>query len=270
MTTEEYLIFKSPEEKKDIINFLNNKQLQIKDLTIESLINIISCAKSNLNEELKKLVAYKPDFINNQVYSSIIDAKNNKISKLVDLYNNSNSYNKLLFKDNTINFSNITTIDSVKLEIDNFSYDIPLNFQLVMYAYDGEIIYRNIIPFNFSGIYSEYIDLKNSESSSSLFTVSNKNNIYFYSCVYTKDKFELGRELNLKYNKDYSFDKEGHLIFDKEQTEYDEVVIMYQPNENAFEITNLLKRLYKIELIVDNDKIDINRNFTKRLVLFND
>lgn len=269
MTTQEYLIFKSPEEKAHILSYLNDKKLFIDDLTIESLINVVSAAKSNLNEELKEIANYKPDFTINQVYSSIINAHNKKINKLVDLYNNSNSYNKINFKDNVITFSNITTINSVKLEVDNFSYDIPIQFELIFYTYDNEIIKKNIIPFNFSGIYSEYIDLSTSEMPTSVFSVSNKNNLYFYSCSYSQNKFQLGNEISLEYNKDYSFDKNGKIVFDKEECEHNEILIMYQPNENAFEL-DIFKKIYKIELIPINDKIEINHMLKKRLVFFND
>lgn len=268
--TEQYLVFKSSEEKQDIINYLNTKQLYIKDLTLESITNVISAAKNNLNEELKELVNYKSDFVKNQIYTSIINARNEKINKLIDLYNKSNSYNKIQFVNDTITFKNITTVDNLKLEIENFNYDVPINFELILYCYDGEIISKNIIPFNYSGLYSEYINLTETEEAKSIFTVSNKNNIYFYSCTYTEKGFSLGTEIILEKNKDYSFDSEGHLVFDKTSLEYKEILIKYQPNENSYEITNLFKRLYKIELIVNNDKINFNGNLQKRLVMFNE
>lgn len=266
---EQYLVFKSDKEKKDIISFLENKELYIDDLTLESMTNVISAAKNNLNEELKELANYKSDFFKNRIYASIIKAKNEKINNLIDMYNQANSYNKTQFVNNVVTFKNITTVDNLKLEIDDFNYDIPINFQFVLYSYDGEIITKDIIPFNYSGLYSEYINLEETEEPKSVFTVSNKNNLYFYSCVYTSNGFTLGTEIKLEKNKHYSFDNEGHLVFDKNVMEYSEILIKYQPNENAYEI-NLYKRLYKIELIAINDKIDFNRNLKKRLVMFND
>lgn len=267
MDIEQYLVFKSDKEKKDIINYLNTKQLYIDDLTLESMINVVSSAKNNLNEELKELMQYKSDFIKSRIYTSIINAKNEKINKLIDMYNQSNSYNKIQFTNNVINFQNITTVDNLKLEIENFNYDIPMNFQFVMYSYDGEIITKDIIPFNYSGLYSEYIDINLTEPKS-IFSVSNKNNIYFYSCTYTEKGFVLGNEIKLEKNKDYDFDGSGKLVFDKNVMQYKEILIKYQPNENAYEITNILKRLYKIELIINNDKMNFNGNFKKRLVMF--
>lgn len=265
--TEQYLIFKSEQEKQDIVNYLNTKQLYINDLTLESMTNVVSAAKNNLNEELKELMQYKSDFINSRIYTSIINARNEKINKLIDMYNQSNSYNKIQFVNNVINFSNITTVDNLKLEIENFNYDIPMNFQFVLYGYDGEIITKDIIPFNYSGLYSEYINLSLDEPKS-IFSAANKNNIYFYSCTYTDKGFSLGTEIKLERNKDYSFDNNGHIVFDKEIMQYKEILIKYQPNENAYEITDILKRLYKIELTINNDKMNLNDKFKKRLVMF--
>lgn len=265
--TEQYLIFKSDEEKKDIVNYLNTKQLYINDLTLESMTNVISSAKNNLNEELKELMQYKSDFINSRIYTSIINAQNEKINKLIDMYNQSNSYNKIQFINNVINFSSITTVDNLKLEIENFNYDIPINFELILYSYDGEMIVKNIIPFNYSGLYSEYINIDYDEPIS-LFSVSNKNNIYFYSCTYNEKGFTLGSEIKLEKNKDYAFDKDGKIVFDKNSMQHKEILIKYQPNENAYEITDIFKRLYKIELTVNNDKMNLNGKFKKRLVMF--
>lgn len=266
---EKYLVFKNEKEKKDIIQYLNEKKLFIDDLTMESMINVVSAAKNNLNEELSELANYKSDFFQNRIYASIINAKNQKINNLINMYNQSNSYNKINFKNNIINFNNITTIDNIKLEIDNFNYDIPINFELIFYCYDGEIIKKNIIPFNYSGIYSEYVDLSD-PNPQSIFSVANKNNLYFYSCNYSDKGFSLGTEVFLSKNKDYSFDSNGRIIFDKNKMEHKQIIVKYQPNENAYEINHLLKRLYKIELIINNDKMDINENLNKRLVLFNE
>lgn len=267
--TEQYLIFKSEKEKNDIVNYLNTKELYIDDFTLESMTNVISAAKNNLNEELKELMQYKSDFVKSRIYTSIINAKNEKINKLIDMYNESNSYNKIQFTNNVIDFKSITTVDDLKLEIENFNYDIPMNFQFVMYSYDGEIITKDIIPFNYSGLYSEYIDI-NSDVLESIFSVSNKNNIYFYSCSYTEKGFTLGSEIKLEKNKDYAFDKNGKIVFDKESIQHKEFIIKYQPNENAYEIKDIFKRLYKIELIVNNDKMNVNEKFKKKLVMFND
>lgn len=267
--TEQYLVFKSEKEKRDIINYLNTKQLYIDDLTLESMTNLISAAKNNLNEELKELMQYKSDFVKSRIYTSIIDARNDKINKLIDMYNESNSYNKIQFINNIINFKSITTVDDLKLEIENFNYDIPMNFQFIMYSYDGEIITKDIIPFNYSGLYSEYINIK-SDNLKTIFSVSNKNNVYFYSCNYTNKGFSLGSEIKLQKNKDYSFDNSGRIVFDKDIIQHKEIIVKYQPNENAYEIKDIFKRLYKIELIVNNDKMNVNEKFKKKLVMFSD
>lgn len=136
-STSEFLLFKTDEEKTKIKKALSNKQLKIDKLNIEDLINTLSCAKNNLNEELKKVLNYKIDPYNVNIYTSIIEAKNNHIDNLISLYNNSNVYNKIKFKNNVIEFSSITTIENVKLKIEGFDYGIPIEFNLIFYTYDG-------------------------------------------------------------------------------------------------------------------------------------
>lgn len=136
-STSEFLLFKTDEEKTKIKKALSNKQLKIDKLNIEDLINTLSCAKNNLNEELKKVLNYKIDPYNVNIYTSIIEAKNNHIDNLISLYNNSNVYNKIKFKNNVIEFSSITTIENVKLKIEGFDYRIPIEFNLIFYTYDG-------------------------------------------------------------------------------------------------------------------------------------
>lgn len=265
-STSEFLLFKTDEEKTKIKKALSNKQLKIDKLNIEDLINTLSCAKNNLNEELRKVLNYKIDPYNVNIYTSIIEAKNNHIDNLINLYNNSNTYNKIKFKNNIIDFSSITTIENIKLEIEGFDYSIPLEFNLIFYTYDGEIITKEILPYDYDGLYNEYFLL--SEKNKSIFPVANKNNIYIYSCTYTNKKFEIGNELKeLKKNVDYSYDLNGYLILDNERIHHKEIIVKYQPNQNSFEIP-LNKRCRKIELEIINDKLNINDKFNKELVLF--
>ena len=265
-TTDDFLLFKTDEEKTKIRSALTNKQLKLDNLTIEDLINTLSCAKNNLNEELRIVLNYKIDPYNVNIYTSIIEAKNNHIDNLINLYNNSNTYNKIKFKDNIINFSTITTIEKIKLEIEGFDYSIPLEFNLIFYTYDGEIIKKEILPYDYDGLYNEYFVID--EKNQSIFPVANKNNIYIYSCTYNNNRFEIGNELTeLKKNVDYSFDFNGYLIFDKDRIHHKEILVKYQPNKNSFEL-NINKRCKKIELEVINDKLNIQDKFTKELVLF--
>lgn len=266
-STEEFLIFKSENEKNKIIDFLTNKKISIDDLTVESIVNSVSAAKNNLNEELKNLLQYKFESYNSNLYSSIIQAKNNQIDNLISLYNGSNYFNKTTFVNDIIEFNSITTIEKVKLEIDNFDYFIPINLSLNFYTYDGEIITKNIVPFDYNGLYNEYFEIKN--NTKSLFKVANKNNLYFYTCIYNDKGFSLGSEIKLEKNIEYSFDKDGYLILDSSKIPHAEILVKYQPNENSFELT-INKRCSKIELVSDNDKLGIKNKLIKRLVLFDE
>ena len=58
-TTDDFLLFKTDKEKTKIKSALTNKQLKLDNLTIEDLINTLSCAKNNLNEELRIVLNYK-------------------------------------------------------------------------------------------------------------------------------------------------------------------------------------------------------------------
>lgn len=264
-STNDFLLFKTDEEKNKIRYALTNKQLTLDNLTIEDLVNTLSCAKNNLNEELKRVLNYKIEPYNANIYSSIIDAKNNHIDNLINLYNDSNTYNKIKFKNNTIEFSNITTVEKIKLEINGFDYSIPIEFNLIFYTYDGEILKKEILPYDYDGLYNEYFKL--SDKTKSIFPIANKNNLYIYSCSYTNKKFEIGSELELKKNTDYSFDLNGHLIIDNDKVKHKELLVKYQPNQNSFEI-DINKRCRKIELEIINDKLNISDNFVKELVFF--
>lgn len=265
-TTNDFLLFKTNKEKTKIKSALTDKQLKLDNLTIEDLINTLSCAKNNFNEELRKVSNYNIETYNANIYTSIIDAKNKHIDNLINLYNNSNAYNKIKFNNNLIEFSTITTIENVKLEIEGFDYSIPLEFNLNFYTYDGEILKKEILPYDYDGLYNEYFLL--SEKNKSIFPVANKNNIYIYSCTYGNKKFEIGNELTeLEKNIDYSYDLNGYLVLDNERIHHKEILIKYQPNKNSFEIP-INKRCRKIELEVLNDKLNINNKFTKELVLF--
>lgn len=265
-STNDFLLFKTEEEKNKIKSSLMEKQFKIDAFNIEELINVISCVKNALNDELQKSLDYKIDPYNLNIYTSVIQAKNNHIDELIKLYNNSNTYNKLRFKDNIINFSSITTIEKIKLEIEGFDYSIPMEFNLIFYTYDGEVIKKEILPYDYDGLYNEYFLL--SEKNKSIFPVANKNNIYIYSCNYDDKKFELGNELTeLEKNIDYTYDFNGYLVFDKEKVQHKEILVKYQPNQNSFELA-INKRCKKIELEVVNDKLGIQNKLIKELVLF--
>lgn len=260
---EAFLNFKTKKEKDDIIKWLTLKQISCDEITIENLVNIISSCKNNLNEEIR-YCSELTDFKNNDtLYKNIIYAKNQKISNLIDMYNDSNTYNKIMFKDNVIKFSKTTFIKKIKLDIENFNYDIPIQYKIVFYTYDGEIIEHNIIPYNYNGLFNEYLP-KNIDKTT--FKVANKDSIFVYNCIYNYKGFTLGKELKLKRKLQYDFDN-GYLIFDRNKIDDEEIFVKYQPNEDAFEF-DINKKIVKIELKVMNDKLDSDKKYQKKLVMF--
>lgn len=258
------LLSKSDEEKEYISSMLNSRTVFIKDMEIENLIDAVSVSKSYINEYLTYISGIKDNLENNSLYISKIESKKSKIENLIQTFNNSYSKNKITFENNLIEFDYLRIIEKLKLEIDNFDYSIPINFSLRLYCYDGEIAEYNIIPFNFNGIYSEYLDIENNKS---IFKVSNKDSLYFYNCIYTEEGFRLGTEINLEKGKDYVFNEEGKLEIDFDRISYKNLLVKYMPNENAFEFDKINKKVFKIELSVKNDKIKISDKLIKKVIL---
>ena len=259
---KDFINLKSKEEKESIEKQLLNKKLELKSLTIENLIDLISIAKTNLNSEIDDfLKVEKADALNN-LFINIIKAKNEKIDKLVLNYNNGISNNKIDFKNNKILFENIKQINKVKIEIENIETDINLSYLLKVNTFDGESLSYNIIPYNHDGLFSEYFELIKKNKSN--FEITNKENIYFYSCIYNNKIFKLGNELNLKYNKDYSF--ENNKLYFSENIKFDEIIVKYLPSFNSYEV-NIDKKIRTIELIALNDKNGIDQKIKKSLVI---
>ena len=257
-----YFNFKTDKEKSDIKKWITEKEISCDYINIENIINIISCCKTNLNEEISYCLNLQNTKKNNNLFTSIINSKNKKIDNLIDLYNNSNSYNKIYFNDNKIEFSKTNFIKSVKIEFDNFDYFYPISYKMIVHTYDKTIYEYDILPFNYSGLYSEFFDEEKNEST---FKVSNKNTIYIYNCIYNNDYFQLGTELSLKYNYHYTF-KDDYLILDRELITDKQLVIKYQPGENSFEF-DLNKKIVKIELKAIDDKLNIEKKIKKKLVI---
>lgn len=259
---KDFMNLKSKEEKESIERQLLNKKLELKNLNFENLIDLISIAKTNLNNEIEDLFKLeKKDSLNN-LFINIIKAKNEKIDKLILNYNDGISNNKIDFKNNRILFENIKQINKIKIEIENVETDISLSYLLKINTFDGENLNYNIIPYNHDGLFSEYFELIKKNKSN--FEITNKENIYFYSCIFNNKIFKLGNELNLKYNVDYSF--ENNKLYFSENIKHDEIIVKYLPSFNSYEI-NINKKIRTIELIALNDKKGIDYKIKKSLVI---
>ena len=80
---KKYMQLKTQEEKNDIERQLLSKTLSIEKFSLENLIDLISVAKTNLNNEIKDFTSIDLDDFNNNLYTSVIKAKNKKIDKLI-------------------------------------------------------------------------------------------------------------------------------------------------------------------------------------------
>lgn len=259
---KKYMQLKTQEEKNDIERQLLSKTLSIEKFSLENLIDLISVAKTNLNNEIKDFTSISLDDFNNNLYTSVIKAKNKKIDKLILDYNQGIFNNKIKFENNKIIFDTIRQINKIKLEIDNFAYDIPIDFIIKINCYDGESIRQKIIPFNYNGLFSEYFNLN--ESNISNYEINNKNNIYFYTCHYNNQIFKLGNEIQLKEEIDYGF--EDNKLYFNNDLQYRELLIKYIPSYKNYEL-DINKKVKSIELLPINDKKNINFNLIKRLVI---
>lgn len=260
---QNFLNFKSEEERQKILNWITSKNITCDSMNIENLVNIISCCKTNLNEEISYCINL-PDLNNklNNLYVSSIKSKNKKLDGLVDLYNSSNTYNKINFVDNIINFYKTTHINKIKIEFENFDFFYPLSYKMNVYTYDQIKLIYDILPYNYYGLYSEYFDSKKDKS---IFKVANKNTFYIYDCVYNNNGFQLGEELSLQLNYHYGF-KDDYLILDRDLIKEKDLIIKYQPAENSFEFA-INKKIIKIELEVINDKLNLDKKIKKKLVI---
>lgn len=259
---KEIMNLKTKDEKDEIERQLLTGTLEIDTFSLENLLNLISVAKTNLNSDIEDFLKLeKKDKLNN-LYINVIKAKNKKIDELIYKYNDGIIFNKLELKDNKVFFDNITQIKSIKLESDNYKTDFNLSYVIKITTYDGEIINSNIIPYNHNGLFGEYFDLNKNIISS--FEITNKDNIYFYSCSFKKNEFKLGNELNLKFDEDYSF--ENNKLYFSEKVKHEEILVRYLPSFTSYEI-EVNKKVRKIELIPLNDKKGIDKNIVKRLVI---
>ncbi|MGL5962843.1 MAG: hypothetical protein ACRCZ2_00355, partial [Fusobacteriaceae bacterium] len=176
-----------------------------------------------------------------------------------------NTHNKTQFsQENKITFEKITTIKRASLEIESFDYETPIDIKLVFNTNDGEVLMYDVIPYDYNGLYKELLVFE--EFNTTRFKVANKDNLYFYTCEYGEDYFVMGKEIKLQRRKDYDFDFDGRLVFVGNRLEKQNVVVMYQPNENAYEIP-LDKKLISVDLVIENDFTNFAKNKTKRLVV---
>jgi hypothetical protein len=263
-TVAELINLKSTEEKEKLLDWLGKEQVTLTEGTKEEIADGISCFKNFLNNELKVCENLVDVETNTNYFISLLNAKNQKIDKLVDLYNESNTYNKIKFVDNAITFDKITTIETIRVEIDDFDYLYPIGFTISFTTFDGEIITKDIIPFNYNGLYNEFINL--SETVQSTFKVANRKDIYFYSCEYNEKYYSLGSELTLVKGKHYDFSTDGYIVFDTDVLSDNQIIMKYQPNENSFEL-EINKKIVSVALTPVNDFLSISDTYTKRLVI---
>lgn len=237
----------------------------LEEIKMENLINVLSFIKVNLNKDVAycNLTNINEDDYTTNLYSSLIKAKTQKIENMVDLYNLNYTNNKLKLEQNKYHFDFPNKIFNLKLEVDNFNYDIPIKFKINLINGKDNIFSDYIIPYNYNGLYKEYLSKDKKEST---FKVGDKNNVIFYNCEYTDKGFVIGKQLNLKYNTDYGFTKDGKISIDRERVT-DELFIIYQPNANVYEV-NLNKTVTDVLIEIEDNKLKIDKNLEKRVVLF--
>lgn len=260
--TEKILSIKSNEEKEKIKEWLTTKKIAISNLTKDELINAVSCGKSILNENLE-FCSKLTKFSINSFQASSIKAKNKKIDEIINKYNNSNSYNKIIFNDeNCIFFDYPTYLETVKLDIEGINFNIPIEIKITIFLLNGQTIEKFIIPFNYNGLYQEFFK---AEDTKSLFKVGNRENIYFYECIYNQNGISFGTEKKYSKENEYDFDDEGKLVFNRKIIGDLGLILKYQPSENAYEI-DINDKVVKIKLEFVDDFLGINKGMKKRLV----
>ncbi|MGL6101289.1 MAG: hypothetical protein ACRC0G_16920, partial [Fusobacteriaceae bacterium] len=224
-SSEFFLRITSSENKAKIKKWINEKYIQIDDITLEDLTNSISCLKQLVNEEIKFCSGVIKPEVSKNLSSALITAKENKIDKLVDIFNNNNTHNKTQFsQENKITFEKITTIKRASLEIESFDYETPIDIKLVFNTNDGEVLMYDVIPYDYNGLYKELLVFE--EFNTTRFKVANKDNLYFYTCEYGEDYFVMGKEIKFQRRKDYDFDFDGKLVFMGNRLEKQNVVVM--------------------------------------------
>lgn len=264
-TIEYFLRITNNKEKEKIKKWLTEKKIKIDEITLSDLCNSISCLKQTINEEVKYCSGITKPEINKNLSAALVAAKESKIDNLVDIFNNNNTYNKTQFsEENKISFDKITTVKKASLEIENFDYECPITISLVFSTNDGEVVAADIIPYDYNGLYKELVEFK--ELNKSKFKVANKNNIYFYTCDFGDGYFVMGKEIKLIKGKDYDYDLNGYLVFIGSRLENQNIILMYQPNENAYEV-KIDKKLVSVDLVIENDFTGFTTNKIKRLVV---
>lgn len=264
MDIENIIKSKSKEEKEKINNMLQTKVINFTSLTREDLINCLSVAKVNLNDMFTNCSNVK--YINfSNINETTIFAKSKKIDEMIEYYNNSNTFTSYTFKNNLISFDTLKKIKKLQFNIENFNYELPLEFKIKIYCSDKFIIEKDIVPFNYNGLYNEFFIPE--EKQQSLFKIANKNNVIFYTCVYNNKRFEIGNEIDLEKNKDYSFNKDGYLVINNKFIKNENLLIKYQPTVESFEI-EINKMVSKVEIIVNNDLLKVSDQLEKKIEVF--
>ncbi|MGL4999484.1 MAG: hypothetical protein ACRC5T_10995 [Cetobacterium sp.] len=262
MVEEKYILSQEEGNKRHILSMLENKEVYIKTLSFDALSNAISSAKNILNEELASCLDFK-DVESSNLYEQLILAKSEKIDKMIDLYNISSTLNSFKFKDGKIVFDSLKKVKTVKLYLEGFNYDYPINFVLKITKSNGTIVEEVIVPFDYKGVYTEIIKIKENENFS-LTKPSNRDNILFYNCILTNETFQIGNLLNYKLREHYSFNKEGYIEIDSKRVPEKVVLLRYQPNSSFFEL-NINDIVSEIGIFPINDDLNIFKKIEARV-----
>lgn len=264
MDIENIIKSKSEEEKQKINKMLESGYIECEELTKEDLINCLSSAKVNLNGMFSScLNLTEINFTN--FNETTIFSKSKKIDDMITFFNNSNTFTTFTFKNNLITFDTLKKIKKLQFNIENFNYELPLEFKIKIYCSDKTVIEKDVIPFNYNGLFNEFFKLD--DKIKSLFKVSNKNNVIFYSCTYSNKSFEIGNDLKLEKNKDYHINKESNIVLNKKFIKNENILAKYQPTTEAFEI-DINKMVSKVELIINNDLLKISDQLEKKIEVF--
>jgi hypothetical protein len=261
---ERIIKIKNSSEKQQISDWISNKEIELEDISIKSVINAVSAAKSLLNSSLQQCLNLTEEQYQSNFYVQSLESKKNKVDGLIDLYNDAQLYNKYVFTDEVITFDYPTYISTVTLEIDSFNFSLPINFTLKLWDHSGNVTESKIIPFNYSGLYSEYVDL---DTTSTLrFPPSVYSSLYFYNVIYSADGFSVGNVMTFTNGAEYEISNDGTLYFKRESIGNTDLLVKYQPSYNGFEI-DVNKKIIKAELVAENDFTNIAPGYTKRLVV---
>ena len=266
MDIKKILLGKTEEQKQKIITWSIGNCVDLEALSRREIVDAISMQKTFLNSSLSfsgSLADPMPMPAEGSFYENFLKAKKEKIDGLVDMYNSSVASGKYAFDSGgNIYFGYPKKINSVRLEVDNYNFTIPVRFKVTLDYYGKEAESFYIIPFNFSGIYGEFVDL--SETDSTLFKASEFNHFYVYKAFYSESTYSIGSRLSFEEGLHYNV-VNNKIYFEKENIGVD-FVIKYLPSTNAFEFFPK-EKVSSIHLEVEGDLLKNTLGLTKKVVL---